>query len=166
MRPLQWNDSYSIFLPEIDAEHRNLFRLANDLHAALLSNAPEARLQEALQAFVADIEDHFSHEERLMRSTGYGSYLWHKRQHDGVRQRTKQALEQFAAGDREALSALLEHFAGWLRDHTGLTDRMLGAYLRNYERRPIVAAPAQRFTARKNARPAPSCPAMPRAPAS
>lgn len=118
----------------MDAEHRNLFRLANELQNAVLSCASDARLRSTFQALTAELEDHFSHEERLMRSTGYGTYPWHKRQHDGIRAKFRRASRKLAAGDREALLELLEYLAGWLRDHTGLTDRMLGAHLRNYER--------------------------------
>ena len=140
MRPLHWNSSCSVFLPEIDAEHRTLFRLANELHVAASAHASEARVREALQAFLTDLEDHLSHEERLMRSTGYETYTWHKGQHDNARRRVRKAVKEFEAGDCGALVGLVEYLALWFRDHTGLTDRMMGAYLRNHERRAAVAS--------------------------
>jgi len=140
MRPLHWDSTHSIFLPEIDAEHRTLFRLANELLTAVLSRASDARIEEALQALATHVEEHFSHEERLMRSSDYETYPWHKRQHDGIRYRIKRTRKRFAAGDRDAILALVEHVIGWLRDHTSITDRMMGAYLRNYERRQAVLA--------------------------
>lgn len=140
MRPLHWDSSYSIFLPEIDAEHRSLFRLANELQNALLTCAPQARLEESMQAFVAHVEEHFSHEERMMKFTRYETFLWHRRQHDGIRHRMRRARKSLAQGDREALLALVEHIGRWLRDHTSITDRMMGAYLRNYERQHAVVS--------------------------
>ena len=134
MRPLRWDSSYSVFLPQVDAEHRSLFRLANELQTAVLSMAPQARLQETVQALASHIEEHFSYEERLMRSSGYETLTWHKAQHDGIRRRISRARKQAAKADREALLGFIEHITGWLRDHTGLTDRMMSAYLRNYER--------------------------------
>ena len=38
------------------------------------------------------------------------------------------------AGESDALEMLMEFLAGWLKDHTSVTDRMMGAYVRNYER--------------------------------
>jgi hemerythrin-like metal-binding protein len=140
MPPLRWSVASSVFLPEIDAEHRSLFRLANAAHAAFLKGVPDARVHEALQAFTAELDEHLSHEERLMRSTGYEIYRWHKAQHDNLRRRVKKAIAKFAAGDREAVPTLLEQLNSWFRDHTGITDRMLGAFLRNRERSQSAAS--------------------------
>jgi hemerythrin-like metal-binding protein len=139
MRPLRWTSSRSVFLPQIDAEHRSLYRLANELQSSLLAHAPEERVREAIRAFLADLEEHFAHEERLMRSTGYEIYDWHKRRHDGARRRIGNAVKEFENGDREALVELIEYLDGWFRDHTALADRMMSTYLRNYERRAAVS---------------------------
>jgi hypothetical protein len=37
-------------------------------------------------------------------------------------------------GDSAAAGELLEFLAGWLRDHMGVADRMMGAHLRNHQR--------------------------------
>jgi hemerythrin len=37
-------------------------------------------------------------------------------------------------GDRQAGVALIEFLSRWLKDHTALADRMLGAHLRNQDR--------------------------------
>ena len=44
------------------------------------------------------------------------------------------------AGDKDAAELLLEFLAGWLQDHTTVTDKMMGAYVRNYERTHATSA--------------------------
>src|SRR5579872_2081664 len=130
----KWTNAHSVFLPEIDAQHRNLFRMGDELHRAILGGADLSRKLELLRALIAAAEDHFSYEEDLMRSFDYSSYAWHKGQHDTVRKRINQFVPQIENGDSESAMLLLEFISDWFKDHTGLTDRMLGAYLRNQYR--------------------------------
>jgi hemerythrin len=130
----KWSDSNVIYLPEIDAEHRSIFLIAAELEKALHSRTTPEKFRAILRNLLAHTEEHFRHEERLMRAVNYPSFEWHKRQHDNVRKQAKGMARRIAGGDTDAPSLLLEFLAGWLRDHTGLTDRMMASYLRNYER--------------------------------
>ncbi|MBZ5622961.1 MAG: hemerythrin family protein [Acidobacteriia bacterium] len=140
MQRFKWTKAHAVFIPEVDAEHRNLFHMAGELEAAVLANGDETRVQEALRALMAAVEDHFSYEERRMRSARYSSYAWHKQQHDTLRKRAGWFVPRVESGDRESALLLLEFLSGWLKDHTALADRMMGAYLRNYERQAARAA--------------------------
>jgi hemerythrin len=125
---------YTIFISEIDAEHRTMFRLVEELATALNSRAPRVR-SEALESLVSHLQDHFAHEERLMRASRYEAFEWHKKQHDGSRRRVKRFVKRIEEGDRKAGAELLEYMAGWLQGHIPVSDRMMAAYLRNFERR-------------------------------
>jgi hemerythrin len=130
----QWSDSNTVYLPEIDAEHRNLVLIAAELHKTLLARTTAEKFRAVLRNLLAHTERHFQHEERLMREVNYPSYEWHKRQHDTVRNRAKSLARRIAGGDSDAPMLLLEFLAAWLKDHISLTDRMMAAYLRNHER--------------------------------
>ena len=125
---------YTIFISEIDAEHRMLFRLVDELQTALESRSRHGR-SELLQALLTHAQAHFAHEERLMRASRYDAFAWHKHQHDGARRHVKRLVKRIEEGDREAGAELLEYLAGWLNSHVTVTDRMMAAYLRNFERR-------------------------------
>ena len=141
MRPLRWTSSRSVFLPQIDAEHRSLVTVSQTSCRApsALAHAPEERVREAIRHF-ADLEEHFAHEERLMRSTGYENLRLaqtaarrrspqNRERREGVRKRRSQSPRRI---DQVSLD-------GWFRDHTALADRMMSTYLRNYERRAAVS---------------------------
>jgi hemerythrin-like metal-binding protein len=134
MRLFQWSKSHSVYVPEMDAEHRALILLGKELHEAAESGAGSDVLRQCVRALIASLEDHLSHEEHLMRTSRYSSFEWHKRQHDGARRQLKHFASRIEGGDTEAPAQLLEYLSSWLRDHTGVTDRLFAAHLRGWER--------------------------------
>ena len=113
--------------------------MAAELERAAAAHAPKTRIGELVGALMADAEDHFAHEERLMRAAHYEGFAWHKRQHDGARQKMKELATRIEADDPQAPAELLDYLVHWLRDHTTVTDRMMSASLRNFERQHTAA---------------------------
>jgi len=140
VRLFKWNKMHAVFIPEIDTEHKDIFRLAEELRQAVAGGGPADQAQAILRELMARGEDHFAHEERLMRSTQYPASAWHKRQHDTARKRLKEFAPRIEAGDGQAALVLLEFLSGWLRDHIRLGDCMMAAHVRNYERGHAVLA--------------------------
>ena len=134
MSLFRWSSAYSVYLPEIDAEHRAIYRHGDELHKALLAGAGPAQLNPILGNLLESAEQHFRHEERLMRAMHYTAFAWHKRQHDAARKRSKAGAKRIAGGDAAAAGELLKFLSVWLRDHMSVADRMMSAYLRNYLR--------------------------------
>jgi len=134
MRLFKWTKANSVFLPEIDDEHRAIFGDTGELEQALLAGAPAFQVQEILHRLIADTEDHFAHEEKLMREARYPSFEWHKQQHDTVRKRMRLSAPLLEDGNAQAGREFVEFLRHWLHDHTAVPDRMLGAFLRNRQR--------------------------------
>jgi len=139
MRLFRWSEENEVFLAQIDAEHRDLFLIADGLQQAVAGQATAA-VKQHLHALIAHAEEHFSHEEWLMESVKYSSYGWHKQQHNTARRRLKLLAPLIESGESEAAELLLEFLEGWLQDHTSVTDRMMAAYIRNYERANATSA--------------------------
>ena len=132
MSLFKWSNGYSVYLPEIDAEHRAIYRLGDELHKALLAGAEPAQLKPILVNLLESSEQHFRHEERLMRAIHYTGFAWHKHQHDAARKRLKALAKRIEGGDSAAAGELLAFLSVWLRDHMSVSDRMMSARLRNY----------------------------------
>ena len=64
MSLFKWSSAYSVYLPEIDAEHRAIYRLGGELHTALLAGATRDQLKSILANLLEVKELHFRHEER------------------------------------------------------------------------------------------------------
>ncbi len=137
MRLFQWTSSNDVFFPAIDDQHRTIFQIIGELQLALRGRVPLFKIQEILHRLISHAEDHFSHEEKLMSDTHYLSLKWHKDQHDTVRKRMRSLAPLIEGGEVEAGKELVDFLTHWLDDHTSLTDRMLGAHLRNQERARI-----------------------------
>ena len=134
MSRLKWSDENAIYVPEVDAEHRGLYLLAADLKKALATGARAEEIDAKVRALVAEVEDHFAHEERMMRAAKYAMFDWHKGLHDSLRKRAAVFAGRIQAGDRKAGSELIDFASRWLEDHMAVADKMMGAALRNHRR--------------------------------
>jgi hemerythrin len=76
----------------------------------------------------------------MMKSAACESFTWHKQQHDAVRKKAKEFLREFARGDQAVPEAFLSYLARWLRDHMAVSDRLMGAQVRNRVRRAASAS--------------------------
>lgn len=134
MRPFKWNTTYTVYLPDVDQEHRDLFRLASELHRALLGDGAGATTGALLAELADHLAVHFVHEESLMAEAEYPSLEWHKRQHQTARKKAASLARRVRKGDAQASADLLEFLGSWLKDHIQVADKMMGAYLRNRRR--------------------------------
>ena len=134
MSSFKWSSAHSVYLPEIDAEHRGLFLLGEELQRAIAAGADVAGLRPVLVNLLESADVHFKHEERIMNASRYSAYAWHKKQHDAVRWRMRRFLRRIDAGDQSAAQELTEFLDSWLQTHTSVSDRMMGAYIRNFLR--------------------------------
>ena len=165
MSLFKWSGAHSIYLPEIDAEHRAIYLLGDELHKALLAGADPAHLKPILANLLETAEEHFRHEERLMRAMHYTSFEWHKRQHNAARKRAKALAGRIESGDTAAAGELLRVPLGLAArshqrggPHDGRLPAQLSA-LQHFDR--VVAR-----VVTTNVRPWPSCPLIPRSRAS
>jgi len=131
MRPIRWTSSETVWIEEIDDDHKEIFAGIEELQKVLSDCCPVADLRKSLDHLTTTIAGHFEHEERLMRASRYGSLRWHKGLHQAARQKVQRFAPAIEQGDREAGSGLVEYLTEWLRDHTRIADRMMAAHLRN-----------------------------------
>jgi hemerythrin len=131
MGRFKWTSAHSVYLPEIDAEHRALFSLGAELQKGMDTGTELSDLRPTLVNLMASAEAHFKHEERIMKAAHYNAYAWHKKQHDAVRWRVRRLVKRIDAGQPVAAAELLEFLSDWLKTHTQVSDRMMGAYIRN-----------------------------------
>jgi hemerythrin len=134
MRLFHWTRAKSVFMPELDAEHRSLYEMGENLHQGWRAGAPPEAMLPPLRALLAAAEEHFAHEERLMRAAHYPLLNWHKRQHETARNASRPLVARLEAGDRQAVRELLVFLSGWMKDHLAVADRMMAAALRAFAR--------------------------------
>ena len=130
-RRFKWNSAHSVYLPEIDAEHRALFRIGEELQKRIDKGTDVAVLRPVMVNLMASAEAHFRHEEMIMKAAHYTALAWHKKQHDAVRWRVRRFVKRIDGGQTVAAQELIDFLAEWLNTHTQVSDRMMGAFIRN-----------------------------------
>ncbi len=63
---VEWSDTLSIGIPEIDDQHRVLIDLLNQLHAAIREQRGRAECGEILERLIEYTRVHFATEESVM----------------------------------------------------------------------------------------------------
>ena len=109
---LDWQEGYECGEPTIDAEHRQLFALANALINASLSE--DGRRGEAARAFdrlLEHIAAHFADEEALLVRHGFARVEAHRRAHAGLLGRARSLRREWEAG-AAGLGTVVEFLAG------------------------------------------------------
>lgn len=119
-----WKDSYKIGDAEIDAQHEELFKLANQFLAA---NDKATQTLCAMQLY-AYTRKHFEHEENLMRQIGFPGLKIHREWHNRLITRLNRislSIEKNTL-DKQELENLINE---WALDHIPYDDAQLAAYI-------------------------------------
>ncbi len=81
---LEWLDSYSVGVEELDEDHKTLIKLANALLIEDTRKRGKDIVGEIIVELIEYIKTHFHKEETLMKSTGYPNFPEHKKKHDAL----------------------------------------------------------------------------------
>ena len=97
---LVWQEGYECGNATIDDEHRELFRLANELIDASLAEPFErASFNAALLTLINHVRKHFADEEAILSSYCYAQLDEHRRSHAGLLQRARRFQELAESGE-------------------------------------------------------------------
>ena len=80
----EWCESYSLYHEKIDAQHKELFRLANCVEALDAKTTTKEVLARLLKEFFAYMREHFKEEETYMESIGYPYLKEHQALHEDI----------------------------------------------------------------------------------
>ena len=125
MSLIEWKDEFSVGVPSVDVEHRDLIELINDLHCRMGEAAAFAEVVDALGEIFAQISAHFALEEKHMREYGYDAFPEHKHDHEALLDALRDIMDRVEDDgdyDEERLSAELQ---SWFTEHFATHDARL-----------------------------------------
>lgn len=126
---MSWEKTYSVGVPEFDAQHQHLFDLLNRFHDAMSTGHGNETMSNILHELIAYTKTHFQAEERLLQSKHYPDLAAHKAEHDKLTHQVIKFQEDFAAGRTSVNIQLMNFLRDWLSNHILHTDKRYGAYL-------------------------------------
>ncbi len=131
MALLDWNDTYSVSIRIIDAQHRHLFDLLNKLHDAMSAGKSNTVLGPVLQELVSYVVTHFEAEEGILQKHRYPMLSEHRKQHKDLAAEVADFEQKYRAGTVLLGLPLMEFLRNWLTHHILETDRRYSAFLRS-----------------------------------
>lgn len=103
---LVWRAGYASGEARIDAEHRELFRLANELIGLVASVPSPTAVLPKLDALLAHVAEHFRNEEEILRRCGYADLEQHAGLHRHLLERAQALRARFVQGDGDLVKLM------------------------------------------------------------
>ena len=125
-----WSKDYAVDIQSVDAQHQNLFRIAAELHAAMLAGQGKSVLARILDRLVQYTSAHFSHEERLMRLHNYPDLAAHVAEHEALKKQVLKFQSDYQQGHVTMTVQLLQFLQDWLTRHIRGVDRKYAPLLK------------------------------------
>ena len=129
MTLLSWKPSYSLGIPSVDLEHREMIDMINTVYAGLDENAGPEQIETVLENIYAGIASHFALEERHMREAKYHEYQEHKDQHEDLLDQIRDMMDDFDVDPSTGRDSLRKNLSDWFGKHFATFDARLHHHL-------------------------------------
>jgi len=121
---LEWKDDYSVNVRTIDDQHKQLFRMVNELHAAMKEGRGKTIIADLIGRLEEYTNYHFLTEEGLMVKCGYRDIESHRKEHFFFRNRIAMFRSDLEDGQFALTLDVKEFLSTWLKNHVKGTDRL------------------------------------------
>ena len=122
MSPLQWRGDFDTGIREMDVEHRQLIAHVMELQQELAGDADTSQLLKVLSRIYAEIEEHFTLEERVMQQMRYKAFADHKEDHDTLLDDLREIIDMVKEDGVLDETVLTDDLDRWFSDHFRLHD--------------------------------------------
>ncbi|HEX6928030.1 MAG TPA: bacteriohemerythrin [Gammaproteobacteria bacterium] len=123
MSPLvTWSGQLEIGVPEIDAHHRTLVRLLNELHEAVYRRRGADACRNAVEKLHRCARSHFDVEEKLMHLSGHTAFAADRSEHRELMRALADMLARMDPASSNITFQGLHQLKAWLLAHIRHTD--------------------------------------------
>lgn len=133
MTLLKWKPAYTLGIPSVDYEHRELIAAINSVYRHMSESSEPAVIEAGLEDIYAGIAAHFALEERHMREAGYEEYAGHKEQHEELLDQIRDMMDVFAEDPEAGRRTLQERLGDWFGRHFATFDARLHERLGDHD---------------------------------
>lgn len=127
---MKWKQDYSIGIPVVDAQHKQLFRMSDQLDADLKEGLQAAEIEETLVHMGEYATRHFQVEEKYMAESKYPGLEQQRTVHWEFGRSFQDTYENFKKNglSQEVVDSLRRDLTNWIRDHVMGIDQQFGEY--------------------------------------
>jgi len=119
---IKWDESCRVGVKELDDQHKQLFKICNDLIRTVVENRVAETGLETIQQLTDYAEHHFRREEELLYQAGYSDAREHHLEHNRLMNDLLLFKSEYIAGDLD-VSRVSEFLIEWILHHVKGTDR-------------------------------------------
>ncbi len=123
MQQFEWNKSYNIGHPLIDAQHRQLFEIINRLAVYEKTSTNEEVISDVLSKMTDYAGFHFKTEESYMQEINCPHLEAHKQEHRQFRIKVLELCQSFIKHQSVTIEDIFSYLIDWLVNHILHTDR-------------------------------------------
>lgn len=119
---ITWEDSLSVKVSEIDAQHKKLVELINSLHESMKQRKASEALGGIIENLINYAIEHFRTEEKYFDQFGYLKASQHKREHKDFANKVAAFKKDFDNGKMMLSMDIMDFLKDWLLNHIKKTD--------------------------------------------
>lgn len=123
---MAFNDSHLVGVAEIDAQHRQLVRMVNDINDNISVNAEQPHIDRLFDGLMNFTIHHFQTEHRFMLEYHYPGTTAHDLEHGKLTAELRQIIQKMGS---EGDLLVLQKIKDWLVTHIRKSDKALGRFL-------------------------------------
>ncbi len=129
---IEFDESLYTGDPEIDAQHRTLIGMFNELHAASTDGRGPEAIGPILDRLHGYTIEHFAAEQRFMVDSRFPAdeMLEHFQDHSALTQRVRDLILQYREGGMATILPLATLLQEWLTTHIRQKDRRVAEHFR------------------------------------
>jgi len=124
---VEWNKSFSVGVKMIDAQHKKLFALINDVHSASIGKEikGDTTLDIIIHELMAYVDFHFKTEEKYFHEFGYEKTKEHEKQHKFYEDKIRDFYKRYLEGDAEIelMREIIIFIRDWILNHIKINDK-------------------------------------------
>ena len=125
MAYFEWGEDMVIDRGPIDADHRKLVDLVNELHTATSQGRGRLVVGRLLEQLIRDTDEHLREEEQIMAQAGFPRLDGHKKGHDAFVSDLRDLQQKLRAGQVTVAAQLSAVLRDWLSVHIRRNDKEL-----------------------------------------
>jgi hemerythrin len=129
MALIQWSDSLSVNIVEIDKQHQKLIGMINELNDAMRQGKGKDILGKILNGLIVYTGTHFKTEEVYFDKFGYPDANNHKKEHSDFVAKVSEFKDGFEKGKRGLSIEIMVFLSDWLQTHIKGVDKKYAPFL-------------------------------------
>jgi hemerythrin len=128
---VKWDESFSVYVKELDAQHKKLFDMINSFYDSMANNQTNQAIAKVVGEMKRYALTHFSFEESMMKFKGFPRIKSHQVSHQEFVNKVNELEDRLAKGHPVLATDIAKFLKNWIIDHIQKEDKVYANYYKN-----------------------------------